>query len=136
MYWSKSVVILVTYLTSVETRITNVDPNATISFFFTSDPQFGWGASYSGNEERALRTMIDLGRITEKCTDCPQIMPIAGDLTMNGANRHIYRLGYKGAQSFGVKILDGLGNHDTHPFADDEVSFDSISNLREDQSLR
>ena len=53
---------------------------------------------------RALRTMIDLGRITEKCTDCPQIMPIAGDLTMNGANRHIYRLGYKGAQSFGVKV--------------------------------
>ena len=34
------------------------------------------------------------------------------------------------------QILDGLGNHDTHPFADDEVSFDSISNLREDQSLR
>ena len=33
-------------------RITNVDPNATISFFFTADPQFGWGASYSGNEER------------------------------------------------------------------------------------
>ena len=100
--------------------------------------------------------MIDLGRITEKCTDCPQIIPIAGDLTMNGLNRHIYRLGYKGAQSFGVKvrifrefnrgqtqkfpfflkILDGLGNHDTHPFADDEVSFDSISNLRENQSLR
>ena len=53
---------------------------------------------------RALRTMIDLGRITEKCTDCPQIMPIAGDLTMNGHNRHIYRLGYKGAQSFGVKV--------------------------------
>ena len=48
--------------------------------------------------------MIDLGRITEKCTDCPQIMPIAGDLTMNGHNRHIYRLGYKGAQSFGVKV--------------------------------
>ena len=58
---------------------------------------------------RALRTMIDLGRITEKCTDCPQIMPIAGDLTMNGANRHIYRLGYKGAQSFGVKV--SLGFH-------------------------
>ena len=29
-----------------------VDPNASISFFFTADPQFGWGASYSGNEER------------------------------------------------------------------------------------
>ncbi len=28
------------------------DPNATISFFFTADPQFGWGNSYSGNEER------------------------------------------------------------------------------------
>ena len=26
--------------------------NATISFFFTADPQFGWGSSYSGNEER------------------------------------------------------------------------------------
>ena len=80
--------------------------------------------------------MIDLGRITLKCTDCPQIIPIAGDLTMNGENRHIYRLGYKGSQSFGVKILDGLGNHDTHSFADDEVSFDSISNLRLGQGLR
>ena len=48
--------------------------------------------------------MIDLGRLTVKCTDCPQIIPIAGDLTMNGNNRHIYRLGYKGAQSFGVKV--------------------------------
>ena len=48
--------------------------------------------------------MIDLGRLTVKCTDCPQIIPIAGDLTMNGENRHIYRLGYKGAQSFGVKV--------------------------------
>ena len=53
---------------------------------------------------RALRTMIDLGRITVKCIDCPQIFPVAGDLTMNGENRHIYRLGYKGAQSFGVKV--------------------------------
>ena len=26
--------------------------NSTISFFFTADPQFGWGSSYSGNEER------------------------------------------------------------------------------------
>jgi hypothetical protein len=28
------------------------------------------------------------------------------------------------------QILDGLGNHDTHPFADDEVSFDSLDHLR------
>ena len=56
--------------------------------------------------------MIDLGRITVKCTDCPQIIPIAGDLTMNGENRHIYRLGYKGAQSFGVKVPYGFrGNY-------------------------
>ena len=54
---------------------------------------------------RALRTMIDLGRITAKCTDCPQVIPIAGDLTMNGENRHIYRLGYKGAQNFGAKVI-------------------------------
>jgi hypothetical protein len=34
-------------------------------------------------------------------------VPIAGDLTMNGENRHIYRLGYQAAQSFGVKeIID------------------------------
>ena len=26
--------------------------NYTISFFFTSDPQFGWGSAYGGNEER------------------------------------------------------------------------------------
>jgi hypothetical protein len=28
------------------------------------------------------------------------------------------------------QILDGLGNHDTHPFGDDEVSFDSMDQLR------
>ena len=28
--------------------------NSTISFFFTADPQFGWGSSYSGNEERYI----------------------------------------------------------------------------------
>ena len=33
-------------------RTNFVDPNATVSLFFTADPQFGWGASYSGNEER------------------------------------------------------------------------------------
>ena len=27
--------------------------NATLSFFFTADPQFGWGTYYSGNEERS-----------------------------------------------------------------------------------
>lgn len=128
--------LLTTKPRSTLARVTSVDPNATVSFFFTADPQFGWGASYSGNEERALRTMIDLGRITVKCTDCPQIIPIAGDLTMNGENRHIYRLGYKGAQSFGVKVLDGIGNHDTHSFADDEVSFDNTLTLRMGQSLR
>jgi hypothetical protein len=29
-----------------------------------------------------------------------------------------------------LKVLDGLGNHDTKPFGDDEVSFDSVSQLR------
>jgi hypothetical protein len=48
--------------------------------------------------------MIDLGRLTQLCSDCPQVVPIAGDLTMNGENRHIYRLGYQAAQSFGVKV--------------------------------
>lgn len=35
-----------------------------------------------------------------------------------------------------IQVLDGLGNHDTLSFADDEVSFDSVSNLRSGQSLR
>ena len=48
--------------------------------------------------------MIDLGRLTQLCADCPQIIPIAGDLTMNGENRHIYRLGYQAAQGHGVKV--------------------------------
>ena len=30
--------------------------NSTISFFFTADPQFGWGSSYSGNEERYFQS--------------------------------------------------------------------------------
>ena len=53
---------------------------------------------------RALQTMIDLGRITALCTDCPQVIPIAGDLTMDGMNRHIYRLAYQAAQSYGAKV--------------------------------
>ena len=28
------------------------------------------------------------------------------------------------------KVLDGLGNHDTQQFGDQEVSFESVSNLR------
>ena len=45
---------LVVFLKSKESlaRTNFVDPNATVSLFFTADPQFGWGASYSGNEER------------------------------------------------------------------------------------
>ena len=55
--------------------------------------------------------MIDLGRLTQLCLDCPQVVPIAGDLTMNGENRHIYRLGYQAAQSFGVKERRKQQNH-------------------------
>ena len=84
---------------------------------------------------RALRTMIDLGRLTALCSDCPQVVPIAGDLTMEGAKRHIYRQAYQGAESFGVKILDGLGNHDILPFGDDECSFDNVDHLRSGASL-
>ena len=29
-----------------------------------------------------------------------------------------------------MEILDGLGNHDILPFGDDEVSFDSLTQLR------
>ena len=49
--------------------------------------------------------MIDLGRITQLCTDCPQVIPIAGDLTMDGMKRHIYRYGYMAAESYGPKVL-------------------------------
>ena len=49
--------------------------------------------------------MIDLGRITALCTDCPQVIPIAGDLTMDGMKRHIYRYGYMAAESYGAKVL-------------------------------
>ena len=49
--------------------------------------------------------MIDLGRITGLCTDCPQVIPIAGDLTMDGMKRHIYRYGYMAAESYGAKVI-------------------------------
>ena len=48
--------------------------------------------------------MIDLGRITALCTDCPQVIPIAGDLTMDGMKKHVYRLGYQAAESYGAKV--------------------------------
>ena len=46
--------------------------------FFSSFPSSIFFLSFVSF--RALRTMIDLGRITSKCTDCPQVIPIAGDL--------------------------------------------------------
>ena len=58
--------------------------------------------------------MIDLGRITALCTDCPQVIPIAGDLTMDGNNRHIYRLGYLAAQSYGAKVSKNNVEFYTH----------------------
>ena len=48
--------------------------------------------------------MIDLGRITALCTDCPQVIPIAGDLTMDGQKRHVYRMAYQASQSYGAKV--------------------------------
>ena len=48
--------------------------------------------------------MIDLGRITSLCTDCPQVIPIAGDLTMDGQKRDVYAMAYKASQSRGAKV--------------------------------
>ena len=53
-FWSIAVYLLVFFLNFkvILARTNFVDPNATVSFFFTADPQFGWGSTYSGNEQR------------------------------------------------------------------------------------
>jgi hypothetical protein len=45
--------ITLSYQQSSGNSVESGNNNATLSFFFTGDPQFGWGTYYSGNEERS-----------------------------------------------------------------------------------
>ena len=45
--------ITLNYQQSSGNSVESGNNNATLSFFFTADPQFGWGTYYSGNEERS-----------------------------------------------------------------------------------
>ena len=104
-----------------------------INFFAIADPQFGY---HDGeNDGRAAATMRDVALLTKKCTDCVQVVPIAGDLSSDGDGRTPYGNAHKNMESQGVKVLDGLGNHDSHDFADDETTFDSYTNLVQMQDL-
>ncbi|KAF7781636.1 hypothetical protein PRUB_b0927 [Pseudoalteromonas rubra] len=104
-----------------------------INFFAIADPQFGW--SDSAGTRRAQNTMRDSAILASKCTNCIKAIPIAGDLTMDGDGRTTYGNAHKHMESFGVKVLDGLGNHDSHDLADDETSFDNYSELHSYEDL-
>ncbi|MCO7187862.1 MULTISPECIES: hypothetical protein [unclassified Pseudoalteromonas] len=105
---------------------------ADINFFAISDPQFAFG---HGNDGRASQTMRDVAILTDNCADCAKVVPIAGDLSMDGNGRTTYGNAYKDMVSRGAKPLDGVGNHDTHDYAYGETSFDDKTQLLKGQDL-
>ncbi|WP_299006783.1 hypothetical protein [uncultured Shewanella sp.] len=107
-----------------------VAQGAWISFFAVSDPQFTFG-----NDRRAFRTLADVAMLTKQCQDCSKVLPIAGDLTMDGHGKALYAKAYQFIEQQGVKPLDGLGNHDTQFFSADTTSFNGLSNLLKGESL-
>ncbi|QTL34746.1 FG-GAP-like repeat-containing protein [Pseudoalteromonas viridis] len=105
---------------------------AEINFFAISDPQFAFG---NGNDGRARATMRDVAILTNNCSDCSKVVPIAGDLSMDGNGRTSYGNAYKDMVNLGAKPLDGVGNHDTHDYAYGETSFDDRAQLLKGQDL-
>lgn len=97
---------------------------ALISFFAVSDPQFTFG-----DDRRAFSTLADVAMLTKQCQDCSKVLPIAGDLTMDGNGRALYAKAYQFIAQQGVKPIDGLGNHDTQFFSANITSFNGLSNL-------
>ncbi|PNQ53668.1 hypothetical protein C1141_20050, partial [Vibrio agarivorans] len=104
-----------------------------INFFAIADPQFGW--SDESGTARAENTMRDIAILAAKCLDCVKAIPIAGDLTMDGDGRTTYGNAHKSMERYGIKVLDGLGNHDSKDLADDETSFDSYDELHDGENL-
>ena len=70
--------------------------------------------------------MHKVAKFLNRCNDCTPVFFIAGDLVHdNSGDESTYGLVHLSLEAKGIKIFDGLGNHDTKNFRDDWVSFDS-----------
>jgi hypothetical protein len=72
-----------------------------------------------------------MAKVLEKCTDCTKVMTIAGDLSHDGDGHGQYASSYTAVLSRGVKILDGLGNHDIGIYESGTTSFNSLAALKQ-----
>lgn len=97
-----------------------------ITFFVGADPQYGFG-----DDALATETGLGAARILNRCTDCSKVLVVAGDLSHDKPDkaRKYGEVFHLPIEKLGVKVFDGLGNHDNNDFADDWVSFDSPRGL-------
>lgn len=100
-----------------------------IKFIFGADPQYDYYPRQVQND-RTDPTMVQAARLVSLCSDCTKVFAIMGDLTHDGGGRTSYGNAHKKAEVVGVKVLDGLGNHDIDDLADDETTFDSEDQLK------
>ena len=111
-----------------------------IKFYAIADPQFdfhtnsGWEI-IAGGDQRARDGMKTVAFIAKECNDCVKMIPIAGDLTHDGGGLGRYARAVKKMRSYGVKVFDGLGNHDITNYDDDVVSFNSLAELKRGEDL-
>lgn len=97
-----------------------------ITFFVGADPQYGFGG-----DALATQTGLRAATILNRCTDCTKVLVVAGDLSHDKPDkaRKYGEAFHLPIEKLGVKVFDGLGNHDNNDFADDWVSFDSPRGL-------
>lgn len=73
--------------------------------------------------------MIYASLIAAKCTECSKVFVIAGDLSHDGEGHDQYGAAYASVFIRGVKIIDGLGNHDVGLYAPEQTSFTSVDGV-------
>jgi hypothetical protein len=101
---------------------------ADIRFFAGADTQFGFYPAQVSND-RTTPTFMDAAKMLSRCFDCTRVFVMAGDLSHDGDGLRSYGDGYKNATRLGVKVFDGVGNHDVDRFEQDWTSFVSERGL-------
>ena len=108
----------------------------TISFVATGDPQYGFYPDWI-RDNRTTPTLSGMAKLLRLCGDCTKVMVVAGDLAHDdnvaagtaGKNTRTYGEVHYKIEARGVKIFDGLGNHDGNKFAANWVTFTSLMGL-------
>ncbi len=105
----------------------------TLHFFAVGTPQFD--QVLTPQSHRAYQTMVDTARLVSNCTNCNKILPIAGNLTFDHRGMARYATTQRKTQEHGVKVLDGLGERDTHLMPVNSIAFGSEQVLRQGEGL-